>query len=126
MMLAERFQVVAKRENAAMKRGEEARTDYIEDHQPYVRQTLIPAVETFCSSVWAMVDGRMMPDAVRHAVADAHDEMAARHVERVREHANGAVWEAWPPDAAESWAEIEMNGLVTTMTAICREHSNDN
>ena len=125
-MLAERFRVVAKRENAAMKRGEQARTDYVEDHQPYVRQTLIPAVDTFCSSVWAMVDGRMMPEQVLCAVADATGEMAARHVERVREHASGAKWEAWPPDAAESWAEIEMDGLVTTMTAICREYGNGN
>ena len=126
-VLVERFRSVLKRENAAMKRPEQSRLDWLSGHEPYIRQSLIPAVDTFCSSVWCMVNGAEMPDPVLRAVADATAAMSARHVERVSTRAlPGAEWEPWPPKAAEAWAEVEMDGLVTTMTAICREYSNDN
>ena len=126
-MLTDRFRSVLKNENTMMKRPERARTDWLGNHEPYIRSTLIPAVDTFCSSVWCVMNSGEMPESALRAVADVTAEMASRHSERVEKRAvSGREWEPWPVKSAETWAWDEIDVLIATMTRICTEYGNDN
>ena len=126
-MLVERFRSVLKRENTGMRGSEQARIDWLGDHEPFVRSKLIPAVDTFCSSVWCVMNSGEMPERALRAVAAATAAMSARHVKRVADRVvSGSEWNPWPSKDAECLALAEMNVLIATITRICTEYDNDN
>ena len=126
-MLVERFRSVLKRENTGMRGSEQARIDWLGDHEPFVRSKLIPAVDTFCSSVWCVMNSGEMPERALRAVAAATAAMSARHVKRVADRVvSGSEWNPWPSKDAECLALAEMNVLIATITRICTEYGNDN
>lgn len=49
-------------------------------HEEYVRGALIPAVETFAGTVWGVLHGGEMPQAVAESVASQTKRMAESHV----------------------------------------------
>ena len=126
-MLVERFRSVLKRENTGMRGSEQARIDWLGDHEPFVRSKLIPAVDTFCSSVWCVMNSGEMPERALRAVAAATAAMSARHVKSVADRVvSGSEWNPWPSKDAECLALAEMNVLIATITRICMEYGNDN
>ena len=125
-MLAGRFKSLLGRANMKMKQSEQSRLAWLEDHETYVRSALIPAVDTFCSSVWCVMNSGEMPEPALRAVADATAAMSVRHIKRVADRVvPGSQWNPWPSKDAECWAWDEMDTLIVTMTRICTEYGND-
>ena len=126
-MPVERFRSVLEQENRAMKRPKQSREDWLAGRGPYIRTALVPAVDTFCSSVWCVMNSGEMPEPALRAVADAITEMSTRHVDRITKHATPeAKCEPWAPNAAACMAWEDMDTLIATMTRICTEYGNDN
>ena len=89
-LLEERLQSVLRVESdkieRARKRGgfSDWCDKFFKDHATYVRGALIPAVDTYCATVWEIVRGGEMPESALMAIAAHTSGMAARHVEAVQ------------------------------------------
>jgi HK97 family phage portal protein len=85
-LMTERYAAILRTEREKMKRASK-RDDYPDwlakfrgDHQPYVRAALVPAVDTFCASVWAMVNGGEMTVEALDGVGMVTERLAERHM----------------------------------------------
>lgn len=93
---------------------------FYSSHEEFVRGALIPAVETFAGTVWGILHGGEMPQAVSESVADQTRRMAESHV-AVSAGRFSKEPLSWDDNVPERTARAELGRLGGIMReAVCQ------